>query len=73
MKYIEKTKKKKDTIYVICTDLNLDEKTINKIIHARWDIENEGFNELKKMEYETLFYSKWKCDRCNFTNNNNEL
>lgn len=29
------------------TDVKLDEKLINKIIHARWDIENNGFNELK--------------------------
>lgn len=34
-------------IYVLCTDENLNDKTINKIIHARWGIENEGFNELK--------------------------
>lgn len=47
VKYIEKSSKKKDTIYVISTDVNISEKTINKIIHARWDIENEGFNELK--------------------------
>lgn len=48
VKYIEIDKKKKeDEIYVVCTDENLQEETINKIIHARWDIENEGFNELK--------------------------
>lgn len=48
VKYIEIDKKhKQEEIYVVCTDVNLDEKTINKIIHARWDIENEGFNELK--------------------------
>ena len=44
IKYIEQEGKE---IYVVCTDTNLNEKTINKIIHARWDIENEGFNELK--------------------------
>ena len=44
-----KTKKEKqvDIIYVISTDLNISLQTINKIIHARWDIENNGFNELK--------------------------
>lgn len=44
-----KTKKEKqvDIIYVISTDLNISVQTINKIIHARWDIENNGFNELK--------------------------
>lgn len=44
-----KTKKKKqvDIIYVISTDINISVQTINKIIHARWDIENNGFNELK--------------------------
>lgn len=44
-----KTKKERqvDIIYVISTDLNISVKTINKIIHARWDIENDGFNELK--------------------------
>ena len=39
--------KKVDTIYAVSTDLNMKEETINKIMHARWDIENEGFNELK--------------------------
>lgn len=45
----KKTNKKKqvDVIYVISTDLNISLKTINKIIHARWDIENNGFNDLK--------------------------
>lgn len=48
VRYIEIDKKKKeDEIYVVSTDINLQEETINKIIHARWDIENEGFNELK--------------------------
>ena len=61
VKYIENTKKKKDTIYVICTDLELDEKTINKIIHARWDIENEGFNELKNY---------WNMKHCFIANEN---
>lgn len=44
-----KTKKEKqvDIIYVISTNLDISVKTINKIIHARWDIENNGFNELK--------------------------
>lgn len=44
-----KTKKEKqvDIIYVISTDLNISVQTINKIIHARWDIENNGFNDLK--------------------------
>ena len=40
-------KKKTDIIYVISTSLDMNETTINKIIHARWDIENDGFNELK--------------------------
>lgn len=35
VKYIEYEKQKKDTIYVMFTDLDLNEKTINKIIHAR--------------------------------------
>lgn len=51
VKFKEKYKKgkeiKEDTIYVVSTDLNLANSTINKIIHARWDIENKGFNELK--------------------------
>lgn len=48
-KYIEKDKKgMKNTIYVVCTDLGMNEKTLNRIIHARWEIENNGFNELKK-------------------------
>lgn len=38
---------KTDIIYVASTSLNLKNETINKIIHARWDIENNGFNELK--------------------------
>lgn len=44
-----KTRKEKqvDIIYVISTDLNISVQTINKIIHARWDIENNGFNDLK--------------------------
>ena len=44
-----KTKEEKqvDIIYVISTDLNISVQTINKIIHARWDIENNGFNDLK--------------------------
>lgn len=51
VKYEEEYKKGKEheteIIYVLCTDLKLKEETINKIIHARWDIENNGFNELK--------------------------
>ena len=50
-KFKEKYKKgkeiKEDTIYVVSTDLTMREETMNKIIHERWDIENEGFNELK--------------------------
>ncbi len=51
VKYKETYKKgkeeKEDIIYVASTDLGMKEETINKIIHGRWDIENEGFNELK--------------------------
>ena len=61
VKYIEYEKQKKDTIYVMCTDLDLNEKTINKIIHARWDIENEGFNELKNY---------WNMNHCFIANEN---
>lgn len=43
----EKREGNKEIIYVISTDVEMKEKTINKIIHARWDIENNGFNELK--------------------------
>ena len=39
--------RKVDIIYAVSTDLNMRDETINKIIHARWDIENDGFNELK--------------------------
>lgn len=46
-KYMKGKEKKIDTIYVVSTSLSLDNKTINKIIHAKWDIENDGFNELK--------------------------
>lgn len=46
-KYQKGKKKKEDTIYVVSTDIKMKNSTINKIIHARWDIENEGFNELK--------------------------
>lgn len=45
----------------MCTDLDLNEKTINKIIHARWDIENEGFNELKNY---------WNMNHCFIANEN---
>lgn len=48
VKNIETDKKqKKNEIYVMCTADEMSEKTINKIIHSRWGIENEGFNELK--------------------------
>ena len=50
-KFKERYKKgkeiKEDTIYVVSTDVTIKEETMNKIIHERWDIENEGFNELK--------------------------
>lgn len=48
IKYIETDEKQRENeIYVVCTDINFNEITANKIIHARWGIENEGFNELK--------------------------
>ncbi len=51
VKFEEKYKKDKvlktDTIYVVSTSSNISNETINKIIHARWDLENNGFNELK--------------------------
>ena len=48
IKYEEEDDKgKKQEIYVVGTDVNMSEKTINRIIHARWDIENNGFYELK--------------------------
>lgn len=37
------------------------EETINKIIHARWEIENEGFNELK---------NQWNMSHCYIANEN---
>ena len=43
----QKDKEKTDTIYAISTEIMMKEEVINKIIHARWDIENDGFNELK--------------------------
>ena len=46
-KLLKEKNKKVDTIYAVSTDLNMKEETINKIMHARWDIENDGFNELK--------------------------
>jgi len=46
-KYIKNEIEKTDIIYVVSTSLKLSNETINKIIHARWDIENDGFNELK--------------------------
>lgn len=48
VKYKEEDEKgRAQEIYAVCTDTNMSEKTINKIIHARWDIENNGFYELK--------------------------
>ena len=52
---------KKQEIYVVCTDTNTNEKTINKIIHARLGIENEGFNELK---------NQWNLKHCYIANEN---
>lgn len=52
---------KKQEIYVVCTDTNMREETINKIIHARWEIENEGFNELK---------NQWNMSHCYIANEN---
>ena len=46
-KYKKRKEEKTDIIYVISTNLDLSNQTINKIIHSRWDIENNGFNELK--------------------------
>lgn len=46
-KYKKNNEKKEDKIYVISTDTTMKEETMNKIIHERWDVENEGFNELK--------------------------
>ena len=45
--YIKNGTHETDVIYVVSTSLNLSNETINKIIHARWDIENDGFNEIK--------------------------
>ena len=39
----------------------MKENTINKIIHGRWDIENEGFNELKNY---------WNMKHCFIANEN---
>lgn len=58
-KYFKNKKEKTDTIYVVSTSLSLKNETINKIIHARWDIENEGFNELKNY---------WHMDHCFMAN-----
>ena len=55
----EERKGKKQEIYVVCTDTNMREETINKIIHARWGIENEGFNELK---------NQWNMRHCYIAN-----
>lgn len=61
-KYIEKDKKgMKNTIYVVCTDLGMNEKTLNRIIHARWEIENNGFNELK---------NQWNMKHCYIADEN---
>lgn len=38
---------KRDIIYVASTSMSFKNETINKIIHARYNIENDGFNELK--------------------------
>lgn len=57
----EDRKGKNQEIYVVCTDRNMSEETINKIIHARWGIENEGFNELKK---------QWNMSHCYIANEN---
>lgn len=57
----EDRKGKKQEIYVVCTDTKMSEETINKIIHARWGIENEGFNELKK---------QWNMSHCYIANEN---
>lgn len=46
-KYQKGKDKKEDIIYVVSTDVTMKEETMNKIIHERWDVENEGFNELK--------------------------
>ena len=56
-KYREKGKK--EEIYVVSTDAKMSEKTINKIIHGRWGIENEGFNELK---------NQWNMRHCYIAN-----
>lgn len=45
--YTKSKSLKTDVIYVVSTSLKISNETINKIIHARWDIENNGFNELK--------------------------
>lgn len=57
----EDIKGKKQETYVVCTDTKMSEKTINKIIHARGKIENEGFNELK---------NKWNMSHCYIANEN---
>lgn len=46
-KDLKNKEEKTDIIYVVSTSINLSNETINKIIHKRWDIENDGFNELK--------------------------
>lgn len=60
VKYEEEEEKgKKEEIYVVSTDAKMSEKTINKIIHGRWGIENEGFNELK---------NQWNMRHCYIAN-----
>lgn len=50
-----------DVMYIVSTDLNIPVQTINRIIHARWDIENNGFNELKNY---------WNMKHCFIANEN---
>lgn len=57
----EADKGKKQKIYVASTDVYMSEKTINKIIHARCDIENNGFYELKH---------KWNMNHCYIADEN---
>ena len=63
VKYEEDDEKgKKQEISVVCTDVNMNEKKINKIIHARWGIENEGFIDTIK----DLFFEN-KCKAWNYS------
>lgn len=62
VKYEEEDRKgRKQEIYVVSTDVNMRAMTINKIIHARWDIENNGFNELK---------NQWNMNHCYIADEN---